>query len=223
MLNKENNIFWLIVSSIICLLPIILSLVVYDNLPEQMVKQWDLQGNPTSYAHKSINAFGFPIFCFIINLVVRLGILSDPKRRNHSKIIQTVAFWIIPLISIIFTPMMIYSALEDKAPDGSLILLIIGIIWIFIGNYFSKIRQNYTMGIKLPWTLHDADNWNKTHKLAGYIMVLCGLLFIFMAITPLSHTNQIILILLIVFSMTVVPIVYSYSQYVKSQKKESDQ
>ena len=48
-------------------------------------------------------------------------------------------------------------------------------LFVAIGNYLPKCKQNYTMGIKLPWTLADENNWNRTHRFAGPIWVVCGL------------------------------------------------
>ena len=51
-----------------------------------------------------------------------------------------------------------------------------GLVFIIIGNYLPKCKQNYTVGIKLPWTLNSEENWNKTHRLAGYVFMLCGIM-----------------------------------------------
>jgi uncharacterized membrane protein len=50
-----------------------------------------------------------------------------------------------------------------------------GVLFIFIGNWLPKCKQTYTLGIRLPWTLADEDNWNRTHRFAGPVWVVCGL------------------------------------------------
>ena len=91
--------------------------------------------------------------------------------------------------------------------------LMIGIIFIVIGNYMPKSKQSYTMGIKLPWTLDDEDNWTKTHRIGGFLFMITGFLFVINAV--FWHTIW-ILVLAIVICIGV-PIVYSYRLHRKKQ------
>ena len=54
--------------------------------------------------------------------------------------------------------------------------VLIGVIFTIIGNYLPKCKQNYTIGIKIPWTLNNEENWNKTHRFAGWLWTVCGIL-----------------------------------------------
>jgi len=88
------------------------------------------------------------------------------------------------------------------------------VLFIVIGNYMPKCRQNYTMGIKLPWTLNDEENWNKTHRLAGKIWVAGGILIV------ISALLQCFWICFAVFAvMLFVPFVYSWRLYSKKTKE----
>ena len=84
-----------------------------------------------------------------------------------------------------------------------------GLLFIAIGNYLPKTKQSYTMGIKLPWTLASEENWNRTHRLAGFLWVLCGLFFIVTSFTGWSLAAFLIPIIV----MVLVPAVYSYLLY----------
>lgn len=85
--------------------------------------------------------------------------------------------------------------------------ILVGIVFIAVGNYLPKNKQNYTVGIKLPWTLDDEENWNKTNRLSGYLFVICGIIFIvnafFLSILPL----------IITILAVVIPAIYSYILY----------
>lgn len=90
-------------------------------------------------------------------------------------------------------------------------------MFIICGNYLPKNRQNYTIGIKLPWTLHDADNWNKTHRLAGYLYIFGGILliagaFIFDTSSAISGLS---LAVFVVILLVIVPVIYSFLLYNK--------
>ena len=60
---------------------------------------------------------------------------------------------------------------------GKIVRFAIGLLLVFIGNYFGKIRHNYTFGIKTPWTLASEEVWNKTHRISGPLWVVAGLIW----------------------------------------------
>ena len=80
---------------------------------------------------------------------------------------------------------------------------------LIIGNYMPKTKQSYTMGIRLPWTLHSEENWNRTHRLAGFLWVLGGLYFIVMSFVGWTPAGFLIPLAV----MVLVPTVYSYVLY----------
>ena len=85
---------------------------------------------------------------------------------------------------------------------------------ILLGNYLPKCRQNYTIGIKVPWTLNSERNWNMTHRFAGYLWVITGVVsLICLFILPREIFAIIFFVGLGV--MVVVPIVYSFMLYRK--------
>ena len=79
-----------------------------------------------------------------------------------------------------------------------------------VGNYLPKCRQNYTVGIKIPWTLHDEENWNHTHRMAGYLWIFGGLLMIANIFLKWDW-----LVFAVVMVAVVVPTIYSYLYYRK--------
>ena len=76
----------------------------------------------------------------------------------------------------------------------------IGVLFMIIGNYLPKCKQNYTMGIKLPWTLDDEENWNRTHRFAGFLWVAGGVVIAINAFLKWEW-----LFLVVVFAMVLIP------------------
>jgi uncharacterized membrane protein len=72
-----------------------------------------------------------------------------------------------------------------------LIVLALGIMFVVLGNVLPKTQPNRFAGVRLPWTLADAANWQATNRLAGWRMVLGGLL---MAGTALASSRPEILL-----------------------------
>ena len=83
--------------------------------------------------------------------------------------------------------------------------IFIGLIFTVIGNYMPKCKQNYTIGIKIPWTLNNEENWNKTHRFAGFLWVVCGI-----AIMLTGFLGNFWIFLPIALVMVIVPVIYSY-------------
>jgi hypothetical protein len=122
-----------------------------------------------------------------------------------------VVFWIMPICSLAVMAMVFGIAL-DKAADAVVLLpLLVGVMFVVIGNYMPKVKQNSTLGVKIYWTLSNEENWNKTHRFAGKIWVLGGFVVMLTALLPTKWLLGMILplILLVAFA----PMAYSYCIY----------
>jgi len=206
----KNKYLTIILTSIGCLLPICLSVAVYNDLPEQIAMQWNFEGKPNWYAHKAVGAFGLPLFLAVVNMVTNIFFYKDSRRENISKAMQALTVWLTPFLSLIITPLFLFNNLGVNVPIKMIVFGLLGILFILIGSYMPKNRQNNTVGIKIPWTLNDSENWNKTHRFAGVLWIICGMLFLVAAFLPLSNIVGTIIILSILLIMTIVPIIYSY-------------
>jgi uncharacterized membrane protein len=215
---EKNNIVKLIITSIVCLLPICMAFAVYNDLPEQLIMQWSLDGSPNWYAPKAVAAFVLPLFFMILNIIINLVVYHYPKRVNISKAMQIFINWFIPVLSLIISPLMLLANLDVDLPIKMIVFLLVGIVFIFIGNYLPKNRQNILAGIRISWTLNNTENWNKTHRLAGFLWIIGGMLFIVTAFLPLENIVGIIIIFAILLITVIVPILYSYILHKKGVK-----
>ena len=87
-----------------------------------------------------------------------------------------------------------------------------GLLFVVIGNYLPKARRNYTIGIRLPWTLANEENWNRTHRIGGFLWVIGGILMIIMALTGLGRAGWMIGLFVV---NALVPCIYSCWLHVK--------
>jgi uncharacterized membrane protein len=106
----------------------------------------------------------------------------------------------------------------DKLIERALIPLL-GLLFVFLGNYMHNVKPNYFVGIRIPWTLHDEDNWKKTHRLAGGIWFAGGLIIAACSLFTSLRTANIIMQMMLAI-MIIIPIGYSYSIF--KQKKASN-
>ena len=118
--------------------------------------------------------------------------------------------WLVPVVSVI-TCMSIYGlALGMDIDIGVIVNIMVGIMFIILGNYVHKVKQNYTVGMKLPWTLNSEENWNRTTRMTGWILILSGLLFLMNSL--LLKTEIVFAVILLVI---LVPMIYSFILYKK--------
>ena len=126
------------------------------------------------------------------------------KKAAESKM-QWLVLWIIPVLNLFLHVMVWLQALGREVNMAVVMPLFMGVLFIILGNYLPKCRQSYTVGIKLPWTLHNEENWNKTHRFAGRLWLVCGL-----AIMLTAFIGGFWIFLPIVLIMVIAPLVYSY-------------
>lgn len=201
----KKNLKTLIVMSIATLLPIFAGLILWDKLPDQFPIHWNGAGEIDGWCGKPFGVFGLPLILLGLHWLTVLITQSDPKKQNQSDKILQLTFWIIPTLNIALSAFTYSAAMGKNVPVGTLSSLLIGVMFIIIGNYMPKCRQNYTIGIKLPWTLNSEENWNKTHRLSGWLWVMGGIF-----ITFAGFFNLFWPIVISIVIMTATPFIYSY-------------
>ena len=86
----------------------------------------------------------------------------------------------------------------------------VGLLFMLIGNYMPKCKQNYTTGITVPWTLHSQENWNRTHRLAGWVWIIGGVAMIVNSFLQLEW-----ILFLTIAALVLIPIGYSFLLFKK--------
>ena len=215
----KKNKWTFIITSVIILLPIAVGLLLWDKLPEQVPFHWGINGEVDGWATKTQAVFLLPLFMLAMQWFCVLMTGLDPKAKNatESKLMGLV-LWIIPVLNLFLHVMVWLQALGREVNMAVVMPLFMGALFVIIGNYLPKCKQSYTIGIKLPWTLDDEENWNKTHRLAGKLWVAGGLLC--MPCALLSGVWSFIVMMSILVVMCAVPTVYSYQLYKKHNKEE---
>lgn len=198
----------LVLAVIITLIPCLVGVFLWGRLPERIPTNFNFSGEISGYSSKGSFVIGMPVMMAVVELVLYFFIVNDPKRNNMSRKLITISFWIIPVLTV-FMMMLCYGiALGMRIDIGMAVNLILGIFLVITGNYLPKTRQNYSMGIKLPWTLSSEENWNKTHRMAGWLWVAGGVLFMINAFFKSPFLMVLALIL-----MSGIPAGYSFWLY----------
>ena len=206
----KKNLKILIITSIVILLPVLAGVVLWDTLPEQIPTHWNAAGEIDGWSSKTFAIFGLPLMMLAMHWLCVLGTAADPKKANHSDKLIHLVLWIIPIISVVLFVLTYVAALGTEVRMEMVMPLLVGFVLTVVGNYLPKCKQSYTIGIKIPWTLHSEENWNRTHRFAGRLWLVCGL-----GIMLTAFIGGFWVFLPIVLVMVLVPTLYSYILYRK--------
>ena len=192
-------------------IPTFVGVLIASQLPEQIAIHFNFSGVADGFANKWTVIFGMPCLMAVIHAIVLFGVCNDPKRNNIGSKMTRLVFWMIPVFSVVLMSVIYGIAIGWDVNILSVTGVLIGVLFMVLGNYMSKNRQNYTVGIRTPWTLNSHENWNRTHRVAGKIWVLLGLLAIVCSFIE-GLVNYIILAIII---CSFIPVVYSFYLYKK--------
>ena len=210
---KKSDWITMAVTTALTLLPILFGLAVYHKLPDQMPSHWNFAGEVDDYGAKAAVVFGMPAFLAAINVICQFITLADPKRSNADAKVRTLIFWLVPLVSLVMNTGTILVGLGEELSVERIAPVLVGLILVVIGNYMPKVKQNYTIGIKVPWTLHSEENWRRTHRLGGWMFMLSGIVMM-LSVVAASEIFALVMVCTVLLS-AFVPMIYSYVLYRK--------
>ena len=211
------NKWTLLITSVLIMLPAVFGLVVWDKLPPQMATHWGVSGNVDGWSGRSFAVLGLPLIILLVHWLCVFCTALDPKNRGQNKKVFGLVLWITPVISLFANGTVYAASFGKEFHMYSLTNLLMGAVFVVIGNYLPKCKQNHTIGIKVKWTLENEENWNATHRIGGKIWVVGGLLLMACVFLPETIASWVMVAAIAV--LVVVPIVYSYC-YHKKQVRE---
>ena len=181
--------------------------MIWSQLPNQIPIHFNIADQADNFQPKPLVVFGLPILLLLVHLFVIFMIGRDPKNRMMNEKMVKVNHWLTPIVSL-STSYLIYSkALGSTTNPSVFVSVLLGLIFVIMGNYMPKLKVNHTVGIRLPWTLQSEDNWHKTHRLAGKLWVLGGLILLLEAGLQFALSYVLALVIL---AIVLIPVMYSY-------------
>lgn len=175
---KNINLFVQIFLIITYLLVTILS---YFYLPEKVITHWGASGEPNGSMSKLENMlFMLGIFAFIF-IVLKVAIRLDPKRKNIEGFLPIYESFVNFMIFffIVINIFVILWNLGYQIPINFIMIPLLALLQVFLGLLMGKAKQNYSIGIRTPWTLHSEVVWDKTHALGKKLYMISGTVSLF--------------------------------------------
>ena len=206
----------LFLSSAVILLPVLFVLIVWNRLPGTLITHWGADGKADGRAAKALAVFGLPLAHLLVHLLCLRLTLRDPKQQRQSPRALGMVFWILPVCSLVTSGMMYRAALGKEPEVVGIVPVLLGVLFVWIGNYLPKLRRNSTLGVKVSWTLGNEENWNRTHRFAGKLWVGGGLLLLLGALLPLQA--MVWVMICVTAALGIAPIAYSYAIFRQHRK-----
>ena len=202
---------------VIAAVAVAVSIWAYPRLPPTVATHWDLRGAPDGFSSRLLAVSIVPVVLLVMTGLYNVLPKLDPRGENYAKFLST--YWLIGNAVIVFVlvahAMIIASALGYSVRIDRLMPLGFGLLFIFLGNYITRVEPNWFVGIRTPWTLSSDTVWRKTHRTGGWLMVLGGLVIAACAFLPQGAFLPLFIPAIVVIA--VVPIVQSYVLWKREQ------
>lgn len=177
MVNKKYAIIYLLIA----LIPLIYTAMVYGSAPDTIPTHYNAQGIADAYGSKS-QLWLMPGITFVIAIsglfmpfLTKFSKQTDARSLDFAIKFTAFTLAFVAVISIIIVYVSTHYTDETGSAIGTLSLYALFIFFIITGLFLPKISRNAVVGIRLPFTLMDDNNWNKTHKFAGKVWIVGGI------------------------------------------------
>ncbi|SDQ23519.1 Uncharacterized membrane protein [Streptococcus equinus] len=191
----------------VIILPALIGAFFWKALPEQVPTHFGIDGQADGYSSKLFTLLAFPILFVLFQIIALASLEKESVKVTVPAKMRKLYAWIIPALSLIVQGSIYANALGWVKSSPTLVTAFLGIIFVIIGNYLPKTHRNHTIGIRIPWTLSDDKNWHKTHRMAGKLWVLGGLLILLESFIQIALPYVIAVVIAVMVSA---PIVYSF-------------
>ncbi|WP_423214930.1 SdpI family protein [Streptococcus equinus] len=201
-INKE-----FLMTALVIALPMVIGAIFWNQLPEKIPTHFGIDGQADGYSSKLFTLFAFPALFLLFQIICLASFEKESVKVNIPAKMRRFYTWLISVLSLIIQGSIYANALGFIKSGPTLVTTFLAIVFIVIGNYLPKIQRNPTVGIRIPWTLSDDKNWYKTHRMAGKLWVIGGLIILLESFIQVALPYVMGVVIAV---MIVGPIVYSF-------------
>lgn len=209
----------IIITVLLCMVPIAFGLIFWDRLPEMMPTHFGINNEANGFMKKPVAVFLIPLMIAAVELVCIIATAVDPKKANIADKSLVVLFWSMPALSWIANGVTYAAALGYKLNIGSIIITFVGFLLLALCNYLPKNSRNFTVGYRTRWALDDEKNWNYTNRVGAICGSIAGLAVAVLGIISFFSTNSALFYILALGAIalgSLVPVLASYLFFRKS-------
>jgi uncharacterized membrane protein len=204
----------------------IASLYAWTQLPAdaRIPIHWGVDGQPDGYADKVVGLWLLPVVTAAVAVVLALVPRIEPRRSNLERSGKPyAATWIgVVLLLGLVHLLAVAVALGATLDLTRIVLAAAGVLFVVIGNYLPKVRPNFLLGIRTPWTLTSDLAWARTHRLGGRLMLLLGVALAAVAILGIDLALTSSVLIAGIAGLVAVLFVYSYLVWRDDPARQAD-
>lgn len=189
----------------------------YSRLPAEVATHFDFHGEPNGWSPRLLAAVLAPGLGLLLTAVFTVLPRIDPRRANYALFGPT--YWtIINAVLVLLAGLHIVTlgkAIGWTVDMTRVVAIGVGGLFVLLGNLMTRIRPNWFMGIRTPWTLSSDTVWRKTHRFGGVAFVIAGLCI---AATALIASDWMLYVAMgATVAAAVSSVVYSYLAWKREQ------
>ena len=199
---------------IILLIGLIAAVVLYPSMPDKVPIHWNFRGEVDNYGSREFGTFFLPALNVILYVLFLVMPNFDPKKENYRKFDSsylTIRYSLHIFLALLFG-LTAAASLGYPVDIGKWVAVGVALLFIAMGNIMGRVRNNYFVGFKFPWTLANEDVWKKTHQVGAKAMVAGGI-FSLIGVILTSGSLSFVLLMAGIFIPMILVAVYSYLIY----------
>ncbi len=190
----------------------------------QIPIHWNIYGEVDGTASPLIGLFVIPLAQALFLIFIAILKFIEPRKKNVEQsmpAISTMMAWLV-IVMVLIQAMIISGAFGFHIMGPKVVFAVMGLMFIIAGNYMTKIRSGFFVGIRTPWTLSSDHVWKKSHRLGGRLLMIAGFI-IFGAGLFYNGITMSVIILATILPATLIPVVYSWIIWRREKDKENQQ
>lgn len=197
-------------SAVVVAAAVAMSAAAYPRLAERVPVHWGIGGEPDRWGSRFEGAVLFPFVMLGAWVLLRLLPRIDPRAPNYAKMQSTYDFMVAAVMTLLLLvhAMVLAAGLGYAVPVGRITPVLVGGLFVTLGNVLPRARPNWWFGIRTPWTLSSDRVWARTHRVGGYAMTAAGIVILAGAALPGIWPFAVFIVASAVAAIG--PIVYSY-------------
>lgn len=181
-----------------------------ERLPAEVVTHWGLSGEPDGWSSRGAAVLMLPALGVALAVMFLVLPRIDPRRESHE--LHGPTWWLLANATLVFLAAVHAAAIAFNlgwpVRMDMLVGIGVGALFVVIGNLMTRMRPNWFMGIRTPWTLSSEAVWRKTHRVGGYTFIAAGAA---MALAGALRSSAVGIVAIVAVGVAaIVPVAYSY-------------
>lgn len=196
------------------------TLVVWPSAPARIPVHWDVAGSVDRYGGRFEGLLGLPLIALALYLGMRYLPRIDPGRANYARFGTPYAMLrgsVLVMLAGLHAVILLW-VLRWPVDASVAIPVLVGALCMVCGGLLGKIRPNWFVGIRTPWTLSSKAAWVRTHRLGGWLFIALGALFVLSGAFRVRAFGYVVLVAVV--TVCLVLLVYSYAVWRTDPEKQ---